>query len=236
MSSAMIQAVGGCQCGSTAGANVQFLGCGSSTLNGYQIDVYASSGGAFLFSVTTGGTGTAYVAPGTYWFQSHDGFFNGPTATIPSSGLTPVTMAPASGYSCCNNVCVVPLPNTLYFTSQSGNTCTMTKSGSTYTGTFTVPETILATINNITCAYTTTPGTITVTVTLECDGTATMFWPIFYNFITLEFFGYGKTPPTIPAVCAGYGWRQASDVSQCGSGLGVLSGMRFTPERNRIFL
>ncbi len=167
--------------GAPNNCTTNFTGCAGIILANYAIDIYASSGGALLLSVTTDSSGFAYLGSGgtllsgSVWIESHDGRFSGQTFTLPLStvGLT----ALGSGYICSIR-CAVPLPATLHWTGPSSTaTITWVSSLSVWQGCCTPSLTVASGKEDIGGVCTVTAG-ITVPSAIVFDGTNVWsIWP-----------------------------------------------------------
>ena len=108
----------GCDC--TCGASVSMLcsGCNSASLVTYAVQIYNTSGGTLLYSLTTDSTGHISLPTGTYWIQSADGFFAGPSFTVSTPAT--ITLTVATG-AVCVSCCPMAIPNILSITDVRGS-------------------------------------------------------------------------------------------------------------------
>jgi hypothetical protein len=106
--------IGGCGCG--GGFLVTCKGCGSIPLAGDAIQVWTSSGGTLISTLTANGSGQITLGAGTYWLISSSGRLNGANVTVAAN--MPVTFGAATGYQCIagSTGCMFPLKTTLYWT------------------------------------------------------------------------------------------------------------------------
>ncbi len=117
--------IAGCNC-----ATVQVNGCAGKAMEGATVNVYASDGGTLLFSGTTNSDGQVAtgVDPGTYWVTITGISYRWESyaqSIALGSGITVITLSPASGYACCA-LCALPLSTTLSCSDSSFGGCTLT--------------------------------------------------------------------------------------------------------------
>ncbi len=123
-------AVGACDCNCiSTNYSVTCNGC-HAALDNYAVSIYNTSGGTLLYSLTTSNTGVISLPSGTYWIQSPDGFFYGPSFTV--SGTIPVTLTAASGYVCLPT-CNLPLSTSTTLTFSANTTYGAMSAPATYT-------------------------------------------------------------------------------------------------------
>ncbi len=158
-----------CDCSSTCDVTVTVEGCGSQVYAGVTVNAYSSEGGSLLDSETTNGSGQAVLnvgTAGTYYFtvtgiSSRFDAYGASHATTCGGGFT-ITLSAATGYAC-SSACAIPIGQTLTLTDSLLGTCTLTYSGSSWSGsiTYSYPG-----FTNETCLCFCSPSTVTVTYTL----------------------------------------------------------------------
>ncbi len=208
--------IGACNCTSTD--TFQVRGCNSSILDNYDVVVYDHSGWTLLYSLTTSGTGTLSLAPGTYWFQSHDGRFYGPSVAI-SGSTSHITLTPASTYFCIAE-CGLPVSTTLHYTDANGTVALAYQSGSGLwigCGTNASMANVVTAINQIYCNVT-TKTTASVLYAVAFNGsTLTVNWCIYTYGAILNLYngGVGVAAPS----CSGSGMNCGGSSYPCATWL-----------------
>jgi len=164
----VMQAPGGCNC---EGYSILCYGCNNGALDNYAIDVYDTSGGTLLFSLTTDSTGHISLRAGTYWLQSHDGRYAGPSITVSSNAT--VTLTPASGYACIVG-CPFPISKTLHFTDSNGTWTLTWASASGWFGCGTNPSvpSCIVSLGQPTCGQQGNPAAASIVYSIQVNGGA----------------------------------------------------------------
>ncbi len=125
--------LGGCNC---ATIKIIVAGCAQLGYPGLTVQVYASSGGALLYSGTTDASGavdTGIRAGGTYYVviagqgARWQGYAQSDSLTPSRTVYNELPLVVAAGYSCIAG-CLQPAPGTLHYTGPAG-TLTLTGSG-----------------------------------------------------------------------------------------------------------
>jgi hypothetical protein len=106
-------------CGCIVNVSMLCKGCNGAALVTYAVQIYNTSGGTLLYSLTTDSSGHISLPTGTYWIQSADGLFAGPSFTVstPSS----ITLTAATNYVCNSCCSPLPAPRTLSITDVRGS-------------------------------------------------------------------------------------------------------------------
>ena len=182
--------IGACGCG----FSITCKGCNSTALVTYAVDIYNTSGGTLLYSLTTDSSGHISLPGGTYWIQSADGFFAGPSFTVRAPAS--ITLTAATNYVCATSCCaLLPIPRTLSITDTIGTyTATWSNISSSW-------ETGLGVSNNVSPVASCTGGTTCTWQSGTHTGTTSYFYSVTcqsVNHLTINRFWYVVTKFTTP--------------------------------------